>query len=59
LIVHSFSFEKERTKKANPDFPSGTSLSVPLFKEEDEKNINIYITSLAAETSRAAGGEMG
>ncbi|MBR2621683.1 MAG: hypothetical protein IKC97_04845, partial [Clostridia bacterium] len=42
---------------ARPDVPSGTSLSVPLFKNKDEKDIYHFCVTLAVLPPRAAGRE--
>ena len=55
LDVTSLPFRKEVTKKRNQDVPSWISLSLPLCKEEKEKNIKFFTASLAAKLTRAAG----
>jgi hypothetical protein len=57
LDVTSLPFRKEVTKKRNQDVPSWISLSLPLCKEEKEKNIKFFTASLAAKLTRAAGVE--
>jgi hypothetical protein len=42
---------------ARPDVPSGTSLSVPLFKNKDEKDIYSFCVSLATKPPRSADRE--
>ena len=55
--VPSFSFKKEGTKKVNPAVPSGTSLSVPLYKANQEIDIFFVCTVLQGLPPRAAGEE--
>ena len=48
---------QEVTKKDAKTFPLGSPLSVPLYKDKDEKNRYSYPVSLATEPTRAAGEE--
>ena len=57
FYVTSLSFNKEVTKKVNPDEPLGASLSVPRCKAKDKKNIRVYTASHASLPPRAAGGK--
>ncbi|MBE6620228.1 MAG: hypothetical protein E7625_02535 [Ruminococcaceae bacterium] len=55
--VTSFSFKKEVTKKVNQNVPSWNSLSVPLYKDDQEIDIKIFCIVLQVLLPRAAGGE--
>jgi len=54
MDVHSLPRGKERTKKTRPDVPSGTSLSVPLCKEKDERS-HISFSCCASSLANTSG----
>jgi len=48
FLFYATSWRAPRSsQEGRPDVPSGASLSVPLFKEQQEKDINVYSASFA------------